>query len=589
MDKQLRDIFSQNTLFEGLSESEQKELTSIMHEQSFLEDAIVVNEGEESDRIYIILSGLAGVFKASDDPTETTGHLIAELKPGDSIGDVTLIDKQPRSATVRALEPLKTLYFERSALESLSPEDLSLESKIKMNFARQLSQYLRNTNVNTLKERKMHESEITELTNFDVVTGLPNQHLFKKQLEELLAESPNKTHVLYQVEVEDYKELCDALGPDKGDQFISAVADRICVSLDEAHTIARVGSNQFMILFANVKNLDSIPHMAQKIIRFFAAGFMVDDEDIFTNTYIGITHYPDDGKKAEDLIKHAGLALDVAKINDPNTYSFYDMTMNAMVEERRKLINDLYKAFEDDDFELYYQPQICLKTGKLLGAEALIRWPHETRGMVSPAEFIPIVEQTGLIIKLGNWIIKMACAQAKMWEKAGDNPVRIAVNLSAIQFKQHDLIDKINAIIKETNLDPSLIELEVTEGVMMSSFEDTAAKLQSLKDAGFVIALDDFGTGYSSLSYLRKLPLHKLKVDQSFVRGMDEGDDSKDIVRCIVALAKGLHLEVIAEGIETKEHEAFLKSIACDEGQGYLYAKPLSASEFETKYLKKGN
>jgi EAL domain-containing protein (putative c-di-GMP-specific phosphodiesterase class I) len=248
------------------------------------------------------------------------------------------------------------------------------------------------------------------------------------------------------------------------------------------------------------------------------------------------------------------------------------------------LVNDLHQALLYDQFELFYQPQFNLIENRLVGAEALVRWTHPTRGMVSPVEFIPIVEQTGMIIRLGDWITRMACAQAKMWSQL-PVPVRVAINLSAIQFKDKHLVPNLQKIVDHLGLDPSLIELEITEGIMMSNMDETIAKLKQFSDMGFVIAIDDFGTGYSSLSYLRKLPIHKLKIDQSFVRDLDSDRDSQDIIRCIISLAKSLNLEVIAEGVETEFNESFLKDLGCDEGQGYLYSQPISAGEFERQFL----
>jgi EAL domain-containing protein (putative c-di-GMP-specific phosphodiesterase class I) len=356
-------------------------------------------------------------------------------------------------------------------------------------------------------------------------------------------------------------------------------------SLSNVQIIARVGFNQFMLLYTDYNTPDDVTTIVTRIIHQFSNPLMVQDDNIFSNIYIGICFYPEDGIQPQLLMKNAGLALDSAKLNEPNSFAFYSREMDALIAERRKLIHELRDAFDKDQFELYYQAQVSLQeSDKLIGVEALIRWMHPEKGMISPVVFIPIVEQTGMIIQLGYWIFKTACQQAKLWSEAG-NPLRIAVNLSSIQFMQKDLFINFKKIIEEINVSPKLIELEITESVMMGDIDETISKIQNFVDMGFIIALDDFGTGYSSLSYLRKLPIHKIKIDQSFVRDINKSDDAKDIIRCIVGMAKGLRLDTIAEGIEDQDQKNFLKDLEVNEGQGYLFSKPISAAELEEKYL----
>lgn len=580
----LQELFDINPLFNGLSPEQQSSFAQIIEEKHFEAGDIIVKEGDVDDAIFFIIQGSASVLKTDASHTEAIEHQIATLNCGESIGNLSLIDKESRSATVKALTPLHTLVFKASALHDLDKTPASIESLILINFAKRMSQYLRNTNITTLSERKRHQAEIVQLTNFDVVTGLPNQQLLKDALAADMLENPDETQVLYQCEVSDYKDACDALGQDIGDQFLVTIAERLSTFLTSKDTLYRVGTNQFIVHTRGLNHPEDMPHAAQRILRLFATPFSVDDTEIFSNAYVGVAHYPHDGTHPEALIKHAGLALDTAKLTDPQSFAFYDIHMNKKVEERRLLVTDLHQALVDDQFELFYQPQMHLAQGRLVGAEALIRWTHPARGMVSPAEFIPIVEQTGMIIQLGDWITRMACAQAKMWSQL-PTPVRVAINLSAIQFNDKNLVKSLQTVLLQSKLDPTLVELEITEGVMMSNMDETIAKLKRFSDMGFVIAIDDFGTGYSSLSYLRKLPIDKLKIDQSFVRDLDSDKDSRDIIRCIISLAKSLNLEVIAEGIETAENERFLKELGCDEGQGFLYSKPISAGEFEHKFL----
>nr|AEI30294.1 diguanylate cyclase/phosphodiesterase with PAS/PAC sensor(s) [uncultured microorganism] len=581
----LMDVFKHNPLFDNLTIADFRSLSKILVPENFKEGDLIVHEGEQPDKVYVIVSGTASVFKSMQDGVEVFEEEIAILKPGDSIGEVTLLDRQPRSATVRALSSVETVSFHIEQLCSLACHDDSIEAKLKINLSLRLCQYLRNANSNTLSERKRHQVEITTLTNFDVVTGLANQYLFKERLSEHLSCSPDQTFALLQIEIVDYKEVCDALGTDVGDEFLMAISDRLTATLSDVHLIARVGFNQFMMMYTKLTDINAVSSLVSRVLHLFSNAFIARDDNIFTNVYIGISLYPDDGIQPELLIKHAGLALDAAKLNEPNSHAFYNSEMDKLVEERRQLIKALYEAYEGDQFELYYQPQFLLSNNELVGVEALIRWIHPTKGLISPVVFIPIVEQTGMIIKLGTWIFRMACAQAKMWHDAGHS-IRVSVNLSALQFMQKNLVNDFKRIISETGVSPNLIELEITESIMISDFDNTIKKIKEFSDLGCVISIDDFGTGYSSLSTLSRLPIQKLKIDQSFVRNIQGTPESKDVIRCIVGLAKGLGLSIIAEGIEKKEQADFLKEIGCDEAQGYLYCKPVPASEFEQMYFK---
>lgn len=582
--QELQDILSKNTLFAGLTINDIKELAKILTVDKFKRGDDIVLEGDNPDKIYVILKGRASVIKVLKERDKQSEQEIAILKSGDSIGDVTLIDRQPRSATVRAIDDTETISFRIDQLSSLSHHEDSIEAKLKINFALRLSQYLRSSNTNTLTERKKHQSEIVQLTNFDVTTGLPNQYLFKDKLSEQLAKFPDNVLALIQIEIVDYKEICDAMGDEIGDSFLTAITERLTSSLPDIQLMARVGFNQFMLMYTGYGDPEHVSHMATRIIRLFSNPVMVRDDNIFTNIYLGVSHFPEDGIQPDLLMKRAGLALDAAKLNEPNSFSFYNNEMDVLVAQRRQLIKELHEAFDKDLFELYYQAQVDLATGELIGVESLIRWIHPEKGMISPVVFIPIVEQTGMIISLGYWIFRSACMQAKLWADAG-KPLRVAVNLSSIQFMQKDLLPQFKKIIEEVGVSPTLLELEITESIMMGDIDVTIGKIKEFVDMGFIIAIDDFGTGYSSLSYLRKLPIHKLKIDQSFVRDIAKGSEAKDIIRCIVGMAKGLRLQLIAEGIEDEVQQNFLKELEVDEGQGYLFSKPIPASELEKKFF----
>lgn len=575
-------ILSEAPIFLNFSPSQRKKMHKLLAVEKFNPGDIIVREGESPTKVFVVIEGEADVTH-SDQILATLGRL-------DTIGDLGLIDNHPRSADVKANTPITLVSFELEKLKEASQQEIPIETLMKLNCAIKISNYLRGTNLKTLSDRKKHRNEIAQLTNYDVVTGLPNQHFFSEKLTNTIASSPQSFHALFQIELVEYKEISDAMGIEFVDEFLNAFSEKLDSVVPENTLIARVGLNQFMLLLSDVKDLASLAPLAKKILNIMISPMYIREEEIYINGYIGISHYPEDGKTSSTLMKNAGLALDAAKLGEQNNFSFYDSGLNFAVESRRKLIKDFRIAVEDDQFEIYYQPQVSLQDGKLIGAEALIRWPHPTEGMIPPSVFIPIVEQSGLIITLGNWILKTACAQVHMWKNAR-LPVlpRIAINLSALQFKQKDFVDMIKHIITTSRIDPSMIELEITESVMMKDMDETIAKIQQLADMGFMIAIDDFGTGYSSLSYLRKLPIHKLKIDQSFIRDLFTSVEAQDIVRCIVLLAKSLKLITIAEGVETIEQRDFLKNIGCDEAQGYLFSQAISTAKFENDFLlKKG-
>lgn len=574
----IESVLDEIPIFKSLTHEQRKEMKGLLRIEKFQEGDFIVKEGDASSKVFVILEGNASVVNGD--------QLIASLAKDDTIGDLALIDNQPRSADVKANNSVVTVSFDLGELKEVSNQPIPLETALKLNCAIKVANYLRGSNLRSLSDRKKHRTEISLLTNYDVVTGLPNQHFFTQELKNYIEKSPSLNHVIFQIELVEYKEIADAMGADFADELLNEFSEKLDTIVPLNTLVARVGSNQFMLLLPYVKDLDSLSHFAKKILNIMISPMYVRNEEVFINGYIGISHYPEDGKSPSALMKNAGLALDAAKLKEPNSFSFYDPNLNSEVESRRRLIKDFRVAVEEDQFEIYYQPQISLKDGTLTGAEALIRWPHPTKGMIPPSVFIPIVEQSGLIITLGNWILKTACAQVHMWKNA-KLPVtpRIAINLSALQFRQKDFVEMIKNIIDVCRIDPSMIELEITESVVMKDVDETISRIKQLADMGFMIAIDDFGTGYSSLSYLRKLPIHKLKVDQSFVRELFTSNEAQDIVRCIISLSKSLKLITIAEGIETVAQRDFLRDAGCDEAQGFLFSQAISVGQFEKYFL----
>ena len=561
--KAIQKLFSEQPLFAGLNEQQQKDIAKILIEESFAQGDVIVKEGDMGNAVHMILDGSAEVISQQES--------ITTLKPGDTIGEMSLFDQQPRSADVVALEKTNTIYFNVDDLEGLSDKNLSVESLVKLNFAMNLSKNLRMTNVKTIADRKKYQDEMRQAKNYDRDTGLANEHYLMKEAKSLIEAAGSKLH-LYIIEIADFE---------NEPALLATIVSRMHEFFDDAILISRLARNQFALLYAN----ESIERISQHIRGEFALPFNVAGSEISLSVYVGIACSPDDANNEKELVSHAELALDAAKLEDVGAFAIYNKSMKERVAERRQLIKDMQTGLNTQQFLLYYQPQIRLRDGFLAGVEALVRWNHPTRGMVSPADFIPAAESSGLINKLGDWILKEACRQAKQWQTQNGHLIRVAINLSAKQFAQKNLIEEIANVIKQEKLDPKLIELEITESLMMDDVEGTIAKIQALADLGFYIAIDDFGTGYSSLSYLSKLPAHKLKIDQSFVRDINKSEESRDIIRCISSLAQSLKMETIAEGIEDAAEIDFLKSLGCEEGQGYFYDKPLPANEFEQIYL----
>lgn len=581
-------LMKDNPVFNGF---EQAELQSICENASLIElkkDDYLFLEGSDSHEFYFLIEGEASVIKQDTILGKLKEIEIAVLHAGDTIGEMGLLDSLPRSASIKAKSALKLIGFSIPSLEKQSNINLPVFTRLKLNLAKKLSQYIRAGNSSTLEQKKKHASEIVHIINYDVTTGLPNQNMLISHLKSILSESDSENFALMQIEVSEFKEITNAMGIEFANEFLIAVAERLSKVLPEGTFLSRAGANQFIALLNYGADPNAIPSLCKRLLNAMHSAFIVSEEEIYVKGYIGVIRYPEDSKTAESLIKNVGIALDSAKMNDEVDYAFFDPTLNAVIEERRELIRDFRLAVEEDQFEIYYQPQINLATSELAGAECLIRWPHPHKGMISPALFIPIIEQSGMITELGDWIIKMACAQASMWSRAcKEHHFTLAVNISAIQFKQKSLVDFLHGIVNELMLDPSRIELEITESAMLKDIDETVKKMKQLADIGFIIAIDDFGTGYSSLSYLRKMPINKLKIDQSFVKALAENREAKDIVKCIVALGKSLNLKIIAEGVEDVGQAEFLKSIGCDEGQGYLFSQALPAARFESEFLLK--
>jgi diguanylate cyclase (GGDEF)-like protein/PAS domain S-box-containing protein len=433
-----------------------------------------------------------------------------------------------------------------------------------------------------------YEAELEFQARHDALTGLANRNLLNERLERAISNARHGGTELWVVfvDLDGFKFVNDTLGHEAGDLLLKALAERLKLAVREADTVARMGGDEFVLVLPEGVSREAGMNVIQNIMDAVAKPLHIQAHEFFLTCSIGIAAYPSDGGDAETLTKHADIAMYRAKELGRNTWQFYTASMSERTRERLEIEADLRHALERNEFALHYQPQLDLETGQVVGMEALIRWQHPRHGMIAPSRFISLAEEMGLIIPIGAWVVREACRQARAWHLAGIGNLRVAVNLSPRQFTQRGLVQTIAATLFETGLDARYLELEVTEGVVMSDVEHAITILRELKLLGVQIAIDDFGTGYSSLSYLRRFPIDVLKIDQSFIRDISEADDGAAIVCAVIALARGLRLKVIAEGVETSAQLDFLRSQQCNEVQGYLFSRPLPAGEFEALLAK---
>ncbi len=431
-------------------------------------------------------------------------------------------------------------------------------------------------------ERKHYESQILHQANHDALTQLPNRNLLQDRLAQALAyvrRHERGLAVLF-IDLDYFKNINDSLGHNAGDSLLKLAAVRLAGCVRDGDTVSRQGGDEFAVILADVAAEEDVTLVTRKILHAMSEPFNVEGHELFVTCSIGIALYPKDGEDGQTLLKNADAALYRAKDMGRNNSQFYTAEMNVKAMERLMLENSLRHALERREFLVYYQPRVDLRSGEITGMEALVRWQHPEQGLVSPARFIPVAEECGVIVPLGEWVLRTACAQNKAWQRAGLKPVCVAVNLSARQFRQQDLVAVVAGILKETDLDPAYLELEITESLIMQNVEATIDTLTRLKAMGVRFAIDDFGTGYSSLSYLKRFPIDMLKIDQSFVRDITTDPDDAAIAKTIISMAHDMGLTVIAEGVETEEQKAFLRLRQCDEMQGYFFSRPVPAEEF---------
>jgi diguanylate cyclase (GGDEF)-like protein len=432
-----------------------------------------------------------------------------------------------------------------------------------------------------LKQRKREDDRVLHIAFHDDLTSLPNRLMLGQRLDQALSRhrrASMRLAILY-INLDRFKVINDSLGHEAGDALLRQVADRLRAQSREGDTLARVGGDEFVVLMENCANSIDISACAQRLVEQLSLPYLLNQKDCHVSLSIGISIFPADGSDSQSLLKAADVAMYRAKDAGRNNYQYYLPSMNVHTLERLELESDLRRALERGEFLLHYQPKVDIASGLITGVEALLRWNHPLRGLVPPLDFIPLAEETGLIVPIGEWVLATACARANAWQGRGLPKLNVAINLSARQFGDSMLLAKLTRIIHASGLDPAHLELEITESVVMANGECAVGVLDKLKSIGVQIAIDDFGTGYSSLAYLKRFPIDTLKVDRSFIRDIPANSGDMKITRAVIAMAHGLRLKVVAEGVETAEQLEFLRGLSCDAAQGYFLYRPLREDE----------
>jgi diguanylate cyclase (GGDEF)-like protein len=441
----------------------------------------------------------------------------------------------------------------------------------------------------TRRENREAQKRLHFLANYDALTGLPNRVLFIDRLSHslrLAQRSSGLVGVLY-MDLDNFKDVNDSLGHNAGDALLKTVADRLTQAVRTSDTVARLSGDEFALILTNLDHREDAAVAARKIIDQLSHPLDVVEQTLQIRASVGISVFPADGTDSEELLRNADMSMYLAKQTGGSQYEFYRSEIGEKKAERLELLKALRRALEQREFVLHYQPQVELATGHIVGVEALLRWRCPERGLVSPEQFIPLAEESGLVVPLGEWVLRKACAQARIWRDTGYPPLRVAVNFSACQFRQKNLVDLVKAVLDENELPPEYLEVEITESTLMQDTATSLRTLQELRACGISISLDDFGTGYSSLSYLKRFPVDALKIDRSFVCDIPQDADDVAINSAIIAMAAKLNIRVIAEGVETLEQLDFLRSEGCALVQGYYLQRPASAQDLAAM-LKNG-
>jgi diguanylate cyclase (GGDEF)-like protein len=441
--------------------------------------------------------------------------------------------------------------------------------------------------VRDISDRKLAEERVQFLAFYDALTGLPNRTLLLDRLNKALADARRQEYkiALLFLDLDRFKDINDSLGHSVGDLFLQEVAERLKRFARDQDTVARLGGDEFLIMLTHVKDTPDAAIAAERLMDAMTAEFVIQGHSLNVRCSVGISIFPEHGADRETLIKNADAAMYSAKGSSRNNFRFFTADMNAQAVERLTLESSLRLSLDNKELFLVYQPQMEIATGKIVALEALLRWQHPKLGLVPPDRFIRIAENSGLILPIGEWVLRTACSQARKWQEEGLPAVSVAVNVSAVQFRQEDFCELIRRVLHETGLEPQYLELELTESLLLANADVTFSVLQELKAMGLTLAIDDFGTGYSNFNYLRQFRVSKLKIDRSFVRDIAVNPDDAAITTAIISMAKSLNLKVVAEGVENEGQMSFLRAHQCDEIQGYYFSKPLAADKVADKLL----
>ncbi|WP_051321528.1 putative bifunctional diguanylate cyclase/phosphodiesterase [Chrysiogenes arsenatis] len=446
------------------------------------------------------------------------------------------------------------------------------------------NRYLLQFTLRDITLRKRYELQLQHLATHDELTGLANRTLLLDRLDHCihLAHRASQMVAIFVMDIDRLKVVNDSLGHSCGDQLLCAIASRLRKQFRQADTLACMGGDKFVVVLSDVHDIDQVLHVAGKINTFFEQPFPTDSHEVTVSASTGVAIFPNDSREPEQLLRNADLAMARSKKLGGNMLTFYSPEMNQRIFETLELENGIRHALQREEFRLYYQPKVDIKSGKIIGCEALLRWEHSKRGLISPLEFIPLAEETGLIVPLGSWVINEAMRQGQLWQQQGLPPIDIAINISPRQFRQGNLLNIMKEGIRRSGIDPCRLELEITESVIMDEPEKACHTMRELKQLGIRLSLDDFGTGYSSFNYLRKLPVDALKIDKSFINDVTTDSSGASIVASIIGIAKNLGLQAVAEGVEHFDQLYFLVGCECDSYQGFLFSKPIPADEFTT-------
>jgi len=489
---------------------------------------------------------------------------------------------------VKASLLVKTIYDMNSSKKQLA--ELTDELEEQKSVVTHQNKILQKRNVSLEHDRDILELKVEErveafdkLAHYDSLTDLPNRFLFKDRVKHALAHAKRQTGnvALILLDLDRFKNINESAGHPIGDEILCMVAKRLTKNIRQEDTVARLGGDEFAIIIEGFQSLDILHSIVKKIQDDFLPPYGIGEQKFYITVSIGISLSPEDSDDADSLLKHADAAMYEAKSAGKNQYQFYNASLTTAVHSRFSMETELRQALENDEFEVFYQAQFSLNNQTLSGAEALVRWNHPQKGLVSPAEFIWLAEETGLIIEIGNVVLKKACQQMFEWVNKGCLQGRMSVNLSAIQFKQADIVESVSLILAETQLESKYLEIEITESALIGQPDQVINSLETFREMGITLAIDDFGTGYSSLAYLKRFPVNWLKIDQSFVHDLPNDNNDAAIVKAIIDMGHTLGLSVIAEGVETQAQSNFLKGSGCDSVQGYLYGKPVPNKTFE--------